>query len=261
MMHLRSLMLLSALSFGVAAGCNVILGNEEGTLRRASSGEGGASDAATDAAGSAAFDATVTCPSDKKACKSFNACVTPTDPNFGCGDPSCNACDTTNAQSVVCAGIDGGVACKLTCNAGFADCDGRSENGCEANLSMAGTCGSCGSACSGSTSLCANNGVGYSCVGTCAGAQTKCGSECVDVTSHPSHCGGCGAACPSVPNATATCTSSKCGFQCEALFHQCGGQCVKDSDVSACGASCIDCDTLAPTNTQPTCQAGVCKFF
>ncbi len=38
--------------------------------------------------------------------------------------------------------------CRLTCNAGFADCDRAAANGCEVNLnSSAGNCGACGNAC------------------------------------------------------------------------------------------------------------------
>jgi hypothetical protein len=64
-----------------------------------------------------------------------------------CG--ACRAtCDTSggNASAATCnAGV-----CQLTCNPDFANCDGNTKNGCEANLQNEGlTCGACGTSCGG----------------------------------------------------------------------------------------------------------------
>lgn len=268
----RSLLSLTASAICLAAGCNAILGNEEGTLR-ASIGDAGAigasvgdGDRAIDGqvAADATFDAALSCPADKKACSTFGACVDPNDPNYGCGDPACNACDTSNALSVVCAGVNGQNVCKPRCKPGFKDCDGKADNGCEADLSKAATCGDCGVQCGATAPLCSkNSGGAFACVGNCPTVptpQTKCGNECVDTTSNPDHCGGCPNECPAPPNATATCTLNVCGFSCDALHHACKGQCVKDSEVTACGPSCKDCTQAPPANTKPSCQAGACHF-
>ncbi len=268
-MRARTLTALTASALCLAAGCNAILGNEEGTPRATFGGsEGGALDASVGDAddrldgkvvADAAFDAALACPSDKKACSGFGACVVPTDPNYGCGDPSCLACDTTNAKSVSCVGSSAGIVCKLDCSAGFSNCDGKNDNGCEADLAKATTCGSCSNACP-PGQYCSNTAGLYACVGACPLTQEACGTECINKDTNPSHCGGCSKACAAPANATATCMTRTCGFQCEKLYHQCGVRCVADSEASECGTACRDCKTAAPPNTQASCQAGGCVF-
>lgn len=270
MMRVRSLILVTTSALCLAVGCNAILGNEEGTLRASiGSGEAGALDASVGdgdnlvdgkVVADATFDAALTCPTDKKACSAFGACVTPTDPNYGCGDPSCLACDTTNAKSVGCVGSTAGIVCKLDCNPGFNNCDGKNENGCEADFSKAATCGSCTNACP-VGQFCSSTAGIYTCVAACPVGRETCGTtECIDKSSNASHCGACSRACAAPPHATATCKAQICGFTCEALYHRCGDTCVPDSEASACGTTCTNCNSAAPANTTPSCQAGGCVF-
>jgi hypothetical protein len=53
--------------------------------------------------------------------------------------------------------------CTPTCNAGFANCDGDPNDGCEANLSSTSSCGACGVVCGGNTPNCVLTGSTYKC--------------------------------------------------------------------------------------------------
>lgn len=62
--------------------------------------------------------------------------------------------------------------CAAVCERGFADCDGRIDNGCEVDLSNAGNCGACGVDCA---ALCGSNSTA-SCVVRTNGNRCQCGS-------------------------------------------------------------------------------------
>ncbi len=127
-----------------------------------------------------------------------------------------NVCNASQGATYRCLAGGCGV---LTCNAGFADCDGAYANGCETNTQTStGSCGTCGNACV------TANGVpacvsGTCQVGACSGTFANCnnlpadGCE-VNRSNDPNHCGACGAAC-TFPGANATCTNGSCGFTCQ----------------------------------------------
>jgi F5/8 type C domain len=74
-------------------------------------------------------------------------------------------------------------------------------------------------------------------------AQTACSSN---------------ADCPSIPNASATCSNGQCTLACNAGFQMCGGACVTPNSPTACGPSCTVCAT--PPNAAPICSNGQCSF-
>ncbi len=112
--------------------------------------------------------------------------------------------------------------CSLACASGFADCNHRSTDGCEADLSQAGHCGRCGTVCSGATPICVE--------GNCV-RENGCGTD--------------GVVCP----------STGC---CGGLFCDSQGYCVCTALGSACtsdGECCLglSCGLTGGTNTGRIC--------
>ncbi|MBX3269462.1 MAG: hypothetical protein KF729_04340 [Sandaracinaceae bacterium] len=171
----------------------------------------------------------------------------------------CNTpCTVPNATPACVDGVCGvGV-----CNAGFGDCV-EATPGCETPLSTATNCGECGRACTGGL-FCAPQAAGYRCVASCDAPLTACMGSCVEVGRDPLHCDGCGAACPSVPNATATCSGGICGFTCLPGFEDCDGVasngCERNlrGDLAHCGACDRACAPRA-CNAR-SCEAGICTY-
>lgn len=173
----------------------------------------------------------------------------------------CGACGKA------CSTVHGAAACEsnkcsITCDPGFADCNGRVEDGCEVDLrgDMA-NCGACNQSCGGPFS--AQSCVASKCIVTsCSDGKLDCdgntGNGCeTDPSSSAQHCGGCKLACDA-KGTVGVCRSSKCDTSCRAGFHTCGAACAADDDGSACGTACVQC--TAPTDGTPICRAGVCDF-
>jgi hypothetical protein len=94
-------------------------------------------------------------------CTSAPGCETQlgTDTNCAaCG----NACLNSHGTNK-CGGTVGNYDCTPTCSSGFGNCDGNPDNGCEADLTTASACGSCGNVCGGATPDCVNTGGVYKC--------------------------------------------------------------------------------------------------
>lgn len=191
------------------------------------------------------------CPVGQRMCS--GACVSLNDPNYGCGDPSCNACPSTHG-TMACQANKCVVA---ACDPGYADCNKVSGDGCEVDLSLAASCGACNAVCAAAAPLCAPAGPTFQCTNGCTpGAPLNCGAVCVDPNTSTNHCGGCNVKCPVVPNSTSTCTAGACGFNCKAQFHACGATCKLKTDPTACGPDCIACPV--PTGGTATCVADTC---
>ncbi len=79
-------------------------------------------------------------------------------------------------------------------------------------------------------------------------ADNKCGSECVDKSTSPNHCGACGKKCP----AGATCVNGACDCPGDAVA--CGASCV---DTQASQQHCGACDK--PCTAQQKCVSGACQ--
>nr|MBK7066715.1 hypothetical protein [Deltaproteobacteria bacterium] len=178
----------------------------------------------------------------------------------------CGSCNNACAARPNAAPLCSASACGLgACNAGFANCDGNADNGCEVNTQTTVTsCGACGRACSFS------NGSAACVAGTCALDACNAGfADCnatasdgceVNTASSLTHCGLCGRSC-SFPNAAPACNSGVCAIgSCAAGFADCNGAAVDGcevrvtNDVRNCGA----CGRVCASGS--ACVAGACQF-
>lgn len=266
---MRRTLLFSTMAFvaalGVhAAGCNQILGNEEGTLE---AGTDAVSDAVgpTDDSGGPQTDGGggggTVCDLDAGHKECFNLCLSIDDPSYGCGRTSCIACDPKNVQNAKCVGGANGIVCGYdNCKPGFDNCDNNKGNGCEAALTTKENCGSCGTQCgkNGTPGPVRRQARVDSPAPTRSTGTTECTTSgaCVNIDNDPLNCGGCGKVCERA-NADARCANQQCQYNCHAGTHDCGGVCVSDSDLSQCGPTCTKCITSAP-NTVPVCTGTSC---
>jgi len=193
------------------------------------------------------------CAPGQRMCHGF--CVGTTDPNYGCGHPTCEPCKIAHGTSACQAN-----ACAVqTCDKGYADCNQDPADGCEVDLSKATSCGACNAVCPAATPVCAPAGAGFQCTTGCTpDAPTLCGNECVATQTSVNHCSACNARCPDVDHAEAACVDGTCTFTCKTGYHACGGRCVVSTDPTACGPTCIACPV--PANAGATCQADACAF-
>lgn len=100
------------------------------------------------------------------ACCTADECTTPPSP-AACYDATCasNSCGyplKTGAKvcgGTCCLGVHGtcGSTCSLSCDSGYANCNGSVSDGCEASLNSASNCHGCGQAC----------GSGQACFASC----------------------------------------------------------------------------------------------
>jgi hypothetical protein len=193
-----------------------------------------------------------------------NGCETNTNTALGhCGGCG-QACNPDNGTGTCTDGV-----CKVKCEVGFADCDGNSANGCEADLSAPETCGSCDNKCS-------DNGGKASCTdptkGTCAIQCNTGHADCVngiadgcetDTTVSVSNCGGCGNVCTSSVG-TAACQNSTCGVStCTDPNAECvpndGKNC--ETNITNDPANCGGCGNACYyKNGKGVCTAKTCQL-
>jgi hypothetical protein len=154
----------------------------------------------------------------------------------------------------------------LTCNAGFADCNGNAADGCEVNVaSDPNHCGACGTACSGAngTPSCTAGACQIAChpgFADCNGNPTD-GCE-TNVSNNPMHCGACGTVCSDV-SGTPSCTAGACQIACDAGFADCNGNAADgcETDVFGDENNCGACGTVCSSvNGTPSCAAGACQI-
>jgi hypothetical protein len=193
------------------------------------------------------------CPAGHALCD--DACLDVRNDVRNCGDCGVLCPTPANAAPSCARGV-----CGLSCNPGYADCNGNPADGCEVELaSSPENCGACGMACP-SGNVC----MAGRCSGTCDPPLGNCMGACVDVRSNVRHCGGCGVTCNAAPNASPTCASSRCGIACNAGFADCnvdpGDGCETDTPMSVnhCGA----CNRVCPggANARALCAGGICSL-
>ena len=127
------------------------------------------------------------CAADQLTCD--GRCVDPQSSVTNCGGCG-RVCSASPNTSAVCASG----RCATACVAGFLDCDGDAENGCEADTRTSVTsCGRCGRVCAAPTGMSASCVAGQ--CGVCPMGQSACGAACVDTQTSSLHCGACGTSC------------------------------------------------------------------
>jgi alpha-tubulin suppressor-like RCC1 family protein len=178
----------------------------------------------------------------------------------------CGACGMACASGTrsVAACTDG--VCGLVCDPGFADCDGAGATGCEASLTDPGSCGACGTVCSGVTPLCGTTDGAIECVSACPRGATECSGSCVDTETDTSHCGACDMPCAPRTGLVASCERGACVYECGTDRGDCDGVaangCETDTRVDArhCGACDSPCMLAGATAVcdASTCAIGAC---
>ncbi len=176
----------------------------------------------------------------------------------------CGACDRACPSGAHGSATCGAGVCGLSCEAGFADCDGDATNGCEVDLLADGAnCGACGTACT-QGRTCQS---GACSAAVCTAGRANCngaeGDGCeVTLATSVSDCGACGNAC-SFAHAAAECAAGACGFSvCDVGFADVDGAqangCEVDlrADARNCGAVGNAC--AAPSGGATACVGGVC---
>lgn len=127
------------------------------------------------------------------------------EPSNGCEigafDPlNCGECGRICSFPNGTAACGGGSCALASCNAGHGDCDGNTNNGCEADL-MTDTrnCGSCDSPCpprANAVAVCAASTCGFVCNTGFADCDGTAANGCeINTATDAAHCGACGNAC------------------------------------------------------------------
>lgn len=146
--------------------------------------------------------------------------------------------------------------CRVVCDAGWSDCNGRADDGCEENhLASAEHCGACGARCS------TTNGSVHCVEGRCVIAQCTANfGDCngraddgceTDLSNTNASCGACGVSCP----AGRRCSSGACAVACAASQRVCSELCVDPlSDPRHCGRCGVACEDGS------RCVGGSCRL-
>ncbi|MEM9188270.1 MAG: hypothetical protein AAGF12_03800 [Myxococcota bacterium] len=179
--------------------------------------------------------------------------------DFASDPRNCGGCNQACAENPdrASARCEAG-ECRLTCDEGFEDCNQLVNDGCEAALTSAESCGSCEKQCSGVTPLCQQG----ECVDNCSDGFTLCDNACVDTATDLANCGRCGESC-SPPNSTPVCENGSCMVdECDPGFGDCDETvpgCEQDllMDASNCGRCDRACDV---EGGMATCVAGECDI-
>lgn len=198
------------------------------------------------------------CDASSKSCNS--ACVSRSDPAFGCADDTCAPCSLPNAVPVCSHG-----ACSVgSCKTGWGDCNGSPSDGCETDLRTLSHCGACGLECSvahGSASCASGACQKVSCDDGFADCNDELADGCEANLSSVAHCGQCGNSCSTDGGAQPSCKDGVCGMSsCPLGFEDCNGSpsdgCETPIDTPTdCGGCAIAC---ALPHASAACVQGSC---
>jgi Ca2+-binding RTX toxin-like protein len=180
---------------------------------------------------------------------------------------NCGTCGAAcPAMPNAAPGCENGACGVGACVSGWGNCDGNALNGCEFPVSNdISNCGSCGYTCPivpNSTRTC--SGVACvidACTGNFANCDGRYANGCeTDLGSNPSHCGGCGIACPAAPNMGAVCQSGSCGLgACLPGWADCDANPANGCEVNLFvdNGNCGACGNTCGAGT--LCRVGACE--
>ena len=167
------------------------------------------------------------CPPGSKSCGGI--CVGLDLPQHGCASAGCSPCAVQHGTAT----CSGGVCAIGACSAGWGNCNGSANDGCETSLATLSNCGACGTVCTPSgphkTVSCVNG----ACVdGGCEQGFADCdgnqGNGCeLLVYSDAAHCGSCSTAC----DGNQMCAAGQCVTSCAEAGLSC-----KPSPTSSCSS-------------------------
>lgn len=208
-----------------------------------------------------------------------DGCEQPLDDRLHCG--SCDVrCELPHTEMAACENAHCVVK---TCAKNFDDCNGAAEDGCEAQLSKAGSCGGCGQSCDlphTAAALCSLQSADATCLvdHTCSGSgdvSDECDSSgsagcaagfgdcdgdaadgCETNLKRLSSCGACGVSCVQAHALTA-CEDGRCVRKaCDPGYGACKdtGDCTSLLDDAA---NCGSCGNVCSGNTSQ-CAGGKC---
>jgi hypothetical protein len=197
-------------------------------------------------------------------CTTANGCETALGTATNCA--ACgNACTNTHGNNA-CAGTPGNYDCNPTCAAGFGDCDGNPDNGCETSLTSLDNCGACGAVCNlpGASESCVS---GSCLVTSCASGFADCtaAAGCETALGTNTNCASCENTCTNT-NGQNSCAggagSYDCAPTCSTGFASCDGNpdngCERSvttlTDCGSCGNPC------SQSNATASCAGGSCTI-
>ncbi len=179
----------------------------------------------------------------------------------------CGACGRACAAAPHAAAACAAGACALVCEAGWADCDGLPNNGCEADLrASTDHCGMCSQRCAGGADARCESG---SCRVLCPPMRGDCdgdmGNGCeTDLTVSAQHCGACGTRC-AFPGTGARCAAARCeptGMCSSATLGDCDGNAANgcEADLTSSLLHCGACgNACSLPNATAVCGDGRCR--
>lgn len=171
----------------------------------------------------------------------------------------CSACNKPCNLPNATASCSAGQCAIASCAAGFEDCNGRAEDGCEVNLlADVANCGQCRMACSSAngTASCNQGQCAIACAadfGNCSTGNNGCET---DLTTNLSHCGKCNAGCTAPANTTAACYAKTCSYTCASGFDNCNNEASDgcEANIQTDPLHCGQCNRQCPAG----CTGGVC---
>lgn len=222
----------------------------------------------------------ITCPEGQADCDGVDSC----DYDLS-SDATCGACNVGCAfddgvdghGTVACAVVDpmpGQMdwACEVSCDDGFADCDGDYHNGCEVDLTSLDNCGGCGQVCAKqhATPTCENRACEVDLCNVDWGDCDGDGLSCERQLDTSSNCGACNNTCM-LDNAESVCTGSPGARSCAvgacnpAFYRNCDGNPVNgcETDTRLDPQNCNSCDNdcgAQPHAGMVSCELSACVF-